>query len=333
MFIINNHNPSTRKDIIFNKLIFSIYKYFKDNNINNNIQNLIITGTTSSGKHTLVNYILQHVFGSSSTYDEKYVIKNYGSNTTNVIIKQSYNHMVINPMESALDKYIIQEVIRDFCKKKDRLFYNSNNPYKFIIINNFDCLLSSGQSALCKLVEQYSKFCRFIFIGRDINTLSYSISVKCVHLRLQCPTHSEIFNILDKHIKKYNMIAPPDVLNKISSKRNIKDAMWSLDCYQYKILEQSWQNQVNTIIEMCKNPSGLEHYITMRNLLASLFITNLKSQDLCVYILEKMLEFDNIDGYQVTDIILTYDYRLRNSTRYILHFEAMFNNLTALIKK
>lgn len=82
--------------------------------------NLLIHGPPGCGKHTLIKLLLEDIYdsGINDIFTEKYDIHGYGNTVVEVDIEQSKYHLMIEPNNTALDKYLIQEVVKEYAKKK-----------------------------------------------------------------------------------------------------------------------------------------------------------------------------------------------------------------------
>ena len=85
------------------------------------LPNILIHGHTGSGKKTLVKMLLKEIYGDQveNLKQETYTIYGYGNSDSEVTVTQSNYHMIIEPNNSGIDKYIIfgnhdlEDIIRD----------------------------------------------------------------------------------------------------------------------------------------------------------------------------------------------------------------------------
>ena len=82
--------------------------------------NLLIHGSPGCGKHTLIKLLLTDIFDESinDTFVETYYIKGYGNTVVDIDIIQSKYHIIIEPNNTGFDKYLIQEIVKEYAKKK-----------------------------------------------------------------------------------------------------------------------------------------------------------------------------------------------------------------------
>ena len=335
MFMIQKYDITNLEDIVFNK---NIYDDFFKGTLDNNIQNLLIYGPPSSGKKTFVKFILKKLYGNLNTKEIEYTITNYGSNNVKVKLQQSNFHITFKPFNSALDKYIIQEIIVEFCKKKNMYFYDSKTPYKVILLYNADLLSSQAQYALRTLMEQYNDHCRFILIVKNINTVISSIVSRSNKLTLRAPNTKEMNYIFEKIIKgeHIEITESEKKLLVSSSERNVKNMLWRIECYKNAVpYECHWQIIIDNIIDSIVNDTSksLKKINKIRENIGLLFISNIDACVILEYILkiitQKIKSIKTVS--LITDEIAVYERRLKNSTRYILHFEGLVNSIIYII--
>jgi len=124
------------------------------------IPNLIMTGSSGTGKSCTANIIAKDIYGDY--YDD-----------------------VVYELGILDDKGIkfIQNDIIGFCrtvmpyKKKD---VNSFPKYKLIIFDDSDNIISRVQDQICNIMENYSAYVRFIFTCNSSSEICESIQTKCI---------------------------------------------------------------------------------------------------------------------------------------------------------
>jgi len=123
---LNNryHNLDKLKEIIESKKYSNIEEFDQTKNEiyknYNSMPNLLIHGPAGCGKHTLIKLLLEDIYDPmiNEVFTEKYNINGYGNKVVEVDIEQSKYHLIIEPNNTALDKYLIQEVVKEYAKKK-----------------------------------------------------------------------------------------------------------------------------------------------------------------------------------------------------------------------
>ena len=164
----------------------------------NSMPNLMIHGPPGCGKHTLIKLLLEDIYDSSinNTFMETYYIRGYGNTVTEVNIEQSKYHLIIEPNNTALDKYLIQELVKEYAKKKIINVSHNQFPFRTVLINNVDNLNYLGQTSLRCTMERYHKTCRFILCGNQISKIIDPIKSRCLDIRIPSPGKAEMTDLI-----------------------------------------------------------------------------------------------------------------------------------------
>ena len=204
MFFIDEFKLNSTKDILFNNdiydLLFNNYNY-------KNLPNILFYGLNGSGKNTIINFLIKKIFNLDNIqmYKSIYKISGYGNNTIEVEISNSDYHIIIEPNNTGFDKYLIQEIIKNYIKNKS-IINNNNISYKIIYIKNIDKLSYYAQTSLRCSMEKYSNYCKFILSSSNISKIIEPIISRCVLFKLKKPTNDICVNIITNICKKKNKI-------------------------------------------------------------------------------------------------------------------------------
>ena len=160
--------------------------------------NLLIHGSPGCGKHTLIKLLLTDIFDSTinDTFTETYYIKGYGNTVVDVDIIQSKYHIVIEPNNTGFDKYLIQEIVKEYAKKKIINVSYNKYPFRVVLINNIDNLHYYAQTSLRCNMEKYHKTCRFILCASHISKIIDPIISRCLDIRIPSPTTDDMINLI-----------------------------------------------------------------------------------------------------------------------------------------
>lgn len=224
--------------------------------------NIILYGPKGTGKKTIINLLLEILYGSSSKKLKsiKYSISGSGNKIKDVIIKQSDNHIVIEPGNNNFDRYLIQDIVKEYAKKNQINFFTDNHIFKSVLINNIDNLSYFAQTSLRRTMEKYSKNCRFIMWCHSLSSVIDPLKSRCICINVASPTYDELFKYIvsiniKENIKYENKKIPHKYIsmNKIddiikSSNGNIKKALWNLQYYRAGYLpENDFDKIINKI--------------------------------------------------------------------------------------
>jgi replication factor C subunit 3/5 len=248
-------NNKTFEEFVLN------YKKYNQNLENQKIAkfkklpNILIHGHTGSGKKTLVKMLLKEIYGDEveNLKQETYTIYGYGNSDTEVTITQSNYHMVIEPNNSGIDKYIIQEIVKEYAKQNLMQIFKNRIPYKIIFINNVDNLPYYAQTSLRCTMERYHATCKFILCSYQISKIIKPLRSRCLNIRVPRPNEYELFDyLLEIAIKEKIKISSSTINHLIlKSESNVKNCLWWLDYYKNRLYDFniSWKSYLNAIVD------------------------------------------------------------------------------------
>lgn len=154
-----------------------------------NFQHLIVYGSINSNKESLVNLLLENIYGKNNIElkDVEYIINGYGNTKTKVNIKQSKYHIVIEPNSNGFDKYLIQEIIQDYAKTELLNILKYKKLFKVVVINKLDNLSYYAQASLRRTMEKYIERCRIVLICESLAKIISPIRSRCLLIRVPAP--------------------------------------------------------------------------------------------------------------------------------------------------
>lgn len=365
MFLIDKYKVNNLFDIFFHKEIYKnlIIGYdpevkYINNNIDNNVikilnsrnekydnykslPNIYIHGPRGVGKHTLINMLLSDIFDENiiKTTKEIYQIKGYSNTSIDVEIEQSRYHILIEPNNSGFDKYLIQEIVKEYAKKNIVNIYHHKFPYRIILINNVDNLNYYAQTSLRCTMEKYYNTCRFILCGHQSSRLIEPIRSRCLNIRLSIPSYEELKNYLYHIMILERKLLCKTEIDRIieTSDGNIKKLIWYYDMSRYKIKDYEfyWKKSIDVIIEKIINIKSIKiftiDYISViRTILYNIFITNISGIDILNEIIKKIINqsnFNEILIYKIINLASLYEARLNKGKRTIIHLESFITKV------
>jgi replication factor C subunit 3/5 len=339
-YIMNMSIPDFSNFI--NNIKYNKYKY-------SNFQHLIIYGCNGCGKEYIMNKLLEKIYGKQGIElkDVEYTVSGYSNTKTKIIIKQSKNHIIIEPNSNGFDKYLIQEIIQEYAKSELLNIFENSKLFKIVVINKIDNLSYYAQASLRRTMEKYSDRCKFILISEQLSKILEALRSRCLLIRIPSPTYEQILEtILNISYKENIDISFRDIHNIIiKSDNNINNAIWLLDMYKYNInYDNNWLETINDIVKNIINVNNKNNIYKNikenREKFYLLFITNISTQLIIRTIYIKLLENINILNinddeklnikYNIINIISKYENRLNQGTRHIIHVEALIVELLNL---
>jgi replication factor C subunit 3/5 len=338
----NPHKCFFHKDI-FKKL----EKISKDDSL----PHIIFYGNPGTGKKTLINIFLEMIFDNSiyKLDDSKYTIMSSGNNESEVIIKQSDHHIIIEPNNTNFDRYLIQEIVKEYAKKYPLCIFEKSRKFKAVQINYLDNLSYYAQTSLRRTIEKYSKTCRFIMWCYSLSKVIEPLRSRCLCIHIPTQTDEQLYKWMYNICCLEKIKIKSNIINSILSKSNgnLKSILWKLDLYRYNNkIYNSYEEGINRIISEIINiknnkiidPLFPINIPKIREYIYKMYVTNISLNIIIKDILKSIL-FHNKDitKQQINDIIDSaseFEYRLSKKRRDIIHLEAfVINIIFILIKK
>ena len=137
--------------------------------------------------------------------DNNYTISGSGNKVKEVIIKQSDFHIMIEPDDKNFDKYLIQDVVKEYAKRIQINLFKSKKIFKSVIINNLDNFSYYAQTSLRRTLEKYSGTCRFIMWCKSLSKVLEPLKSRCICIRIGSPTYDELFKLALRISAKENL--------------------------------------------------------------------------------------------------------------------------------
>jgi len=331
-----NTNPSK---CFFHKEIFNKLKKIAEDD---GMPHVIFYGNPGTGKKTMINLFLEMIFDKSiyKLDDSKYTVISSGNIENEVFVKQSDHHIIIEPNNNNFDRYLIQDIVKEYARKYPLCIFEKNRNFKMVQINNLDNLSYYAQTSLRRTIEKYSKTCRFIMWCYSLSKVIEPLRSRC--LCIHVPTQSEqdlvqwTFNI--SSLENVNINFP--VLSWIvqNSNGNLKDILWKLDLYKYcGKIQNGYQKSLVLLINEITTDGDIQ---IIRDYIYKMMITNISSNVIIKDILNIILiKLDN-DKYpnskkkssKIIDHASNFEYRLSKGRRDIIHIEAFILNIINVLK-
>lgn len=353
MFLIDKYDIKNPWDVMYNHNIYK--RLLKLDSLNSwltdsikternfdNLPNILIHGKEGCGKKSLVKMFLRRIYGSNlKKLNVKYMISGYGSNSIEMEIPQSLFHIEIFPTGTGLDKYLVQEIIKEYAAK-NLLSFERERTFKIVWIHNIDELSYYAQTALRCTMEKYCKTCKFILTGKQLSKIIEPLRSRCLSMRVPLPNEQDIMRVLlNISIKEDNYLSLEeynDILIKCNN--NIKLAIQYLEMKFYGIpITVSWKIYLSDIIKIfnkaIKSTINELHIAKIRDILYKIFITNINGTEIIKELLNQMLLNlkDKELTYQIIDKCTHYENSLSKGKRTIIHLEAFIFSVLELLNK
>ena len=321
------------------------------------IPHIIFYGPEGCGKKTTIQLFLEMLFNKQirKKYltDCKYEVSSSGSKSNDVIIKQSNYHIIINPNNNNADKYLIQDVVKEYAKRMPLNVFTNSKPFKVVLINNADNLSHFAQTSLRRTMEKYSSTCRFIMWCKSLSKVIDPIRSRCYLFRIKAPSNKEILNMVMDIAFKENIKLNMSIVSKILQRANgnIKIALWLLELHKWRedILSDnliSYDNIIkeisqfmlscNTLFLLSRMENNKQVAGEIRDRVYNLLISNIDGTKIITDVMNELLKSNRVPivcKYNIPELASKYEFNLIRKRRSIFHLEAFVLNVMNMLNE
>lgn len=253
MFFVDKYYPKNIDESFFHKDLLNRLKSMADDE---SIPHIIFHGIAGSGKKTIINLFLKMIYGKDveKLVTSTYMVSGSGNSVIAVDVQKSNFHIIIVPNNNNFDRYLVQDVVKEYVKKMPLNIFNIKRTFKTVLIQNIDNMSYYAQTSLRRTMEKYSS-CRFIMWSRSLSKVIDPLRSRCLCIRVERPSHKELFNrifkisILEKIKMNYKLIN--SIIDK--SNRNIKKILWYLEIIKNQQYLDINDNVIKTIYDESKD--------------------------------------------------------------------------------
>ena len=219
--LIDKYRPQSLDDIILDKFIKK-----KINRIieEKNIPNIVLTGSQSNGKSSLINIMVKNIYDYHECDD----------------------HILELNASDDRGLSIINTNIIPFLRKK-------KNKKKLIILEEADSITNKAQNLFSSIISEYSSTCSFIFISNERFKIHETIQSKCILLILKPIQSKYIIKQLKYICDQENITYTLDGLNELLyiSDNDFRKSINNLECFKYLKEELNLEN-INKLFNLPK---------------------------------------------------------------------------------
>lgn len=335
MFFIDKYAPTSIKNAYFHKDLLKMLQVMSKDE---SIPHIIFYGPEGSGKKTIIKLLLEILYDKdvNKTNDAIYKVVGSGSTSVDVPVKQSNYHIVIEPNNTNFDRYLIQDVVKEYAKRVPLDIFTTKKIFKTVLINSVDRLSYYAQTSLRRTMEKNSNRCRFIMWCKSLSKVIEPLRSRCLCIRVSSPSYSDLFaRIYEISVMeniKLDLTEYTTLINNANG--NIKKALW--------LLELAGQNKQNThttydetivsIIKLIK--TGDMHVISkIREFLYNIMITNIDGTRIIKDIVIRLCndKIPNICVYNIIESAGKFEHNLIRGRREIIHLESFINSVMKIL--
>jgi len=275
--LVEKYRPQRLDDIIGNTNQIIFFKKFIESG---NIPNLLLNGEPGGGKTSAVIALAKEYLGD---------------------LFADYCMDLNASDERGID--VVRSKIKIFSQRK-----SCCNKFKIIILDESDNMTNPAQLALKRIMDQYDDTTRFFFTCNSIENIISSIQSKCKIMYFGRIEQNDIINRLDEICKFENLKIEKDALMGIielsSNKMDVREMLNKIELIKANYGEEQITKQ--NIYYLCDKPSP----IIIREFIEEYSKKNLYK---CIELINKLKN----DGYQSSDICITLNNEIMNSTSFI----------------
>ena len=299
---------------------------------------IIFYGNPGTGKKTIINLFLEMIFDNSiyNLDDSKYTVISSGNIENEVIVKQSDHHIIIEPNNNNFDRYLIQDIVKEYARRYPLCIFEKSRNFKMVQINNLDNLSYYAQTSLRRTIEKYSKTCRFIMWCYSLSKVIEPLRSRCLCIHIPTQTNEQLikwtFNIASLESIKIDFRVLTNIVE--SSGGNLKNILWKLDMFKYcGKINNCYQKGLKKLIDEILCGHNIE---IIRDYIYKMMITNISSniiiKDILNIILTKINDYPKEKIFKIIDSASTFEYRLSKGRRDIIHIETFLESIVNILK-
>ncbi|XWV26474.1 putative replication factor C small subunit [Tupanvirus soda lake] len=341
MFLFEKYRPTNIKDFLFNKEILEQLMHIASNE---DIPHIIISGPPGGGKKTLIKFLLEALYDSDVNDLSKMKYNINGSSTKKEIeIMQSNYHIIIEPTNTNHDKYILQEIIKQYAMHKSFNIFKTKRKFKTIVIYNIENLANNSQSALRRTMELYAKTCRFIMVCNNLSKIFDPLRSRCRTFCIPLPSMNDISNVISHISLMEDIKLTEDEMDFIltNSNNSLKKAIWILDSMRLKsnstiTLDEVFTTVVDLILSVRTGKNVVKIFDDdIRTNIYNILITNIKGSEIITTLMDQLIK--KIDDDEVNARIIQCaseaEYNLIHGRRDIIHIDYFVTGVMRELRK
>lgn len=327
------YNPNNIDEVKFNKN--SIQKVLNMSN-DMSIPHMIFFGPEGCGKKTIIKLFLEKLYGPkiNNLKSVDYSFTGSSNIIQKIKIMQSDYHIIIEPNNINSDKYLVQDVIKEYTKRKNII--KSSVQFRTIYINNIDNMSYYAQTSLRRTIEKYSDSYRFIMWSRSLSKIIPPLLSRCYCFPVPSPSNKEIIKYIMEISIKENIHFDLDKLCKIIniSNNNIKKILWLLELTSLDIsYETSYDETISELVDLIfKN--NIESFMQIRKKVYAVMITNIIGNKIIKDLMNNIIvkkELSNNQIIQIVKLASKADYRFIKGRHNIMHIEIFISGIKKII--
>ena len=228
-------------------------------------------------------------------------------------------------------------MVRERVKKFSRFAgFDSQIPFKIIILDEADEMTADAQTALRRIIEDTAKFCRFILIANNISKIIDPIQSRCAVFKFTRIEEKDIIEKLKIISKKEKIKVDDKGLNEITkyAKGDMRHAINLLlavpstgNITQSSVKSTAGLTKTNDVSGVLKLAISGKLQDARNKMIELIKVYGMSESDFLKYINQALFEEKPKNLEDMSQIIAKYDYRILSGANSEIQLSAMLAEL------
>ncbi len=233
-------------------------------------------------------------------------------------------------------------MVRERVKKFSRFAgLDTNIPFKLIILDEADEMTSDAQTALRRIVEDTSKYCRFVLIANNVSRIIEPLQSRCAVFKFTRISEKEVIAHIKEIAKKEKIKVEEAGLKSIFDYTegdlrhaiNLLQAAASLgNITEDNVKASAGLTKTKDVDEVLKLALGGKIIDARNKMIELIKVYGMSESDFLRYLNEAIYKAKHDNLVEISEIIAKYDYRILSGANPEIQLSALLAELSKLGK-